>query len=499
MMHLLTRTTANSAQALRDALEASNAVIQFQPDGTILTANKAFLDVMGYTLDEIEGQHHRIFMPEGDVQSDDYAKFWQSLRNGEHHTSEFRRVRKDSQSVWIRAFYVPVRDGAGAVTKVIKIASDVTAEKTRELEVEALTEAFSRTQAMIYFDLQGHILDANENFCTAMGYDLSEIKGKHHRMFVEPDYAASDAYQTFWDKLRAGEHATGEFKRVGKGGREVWIQATYNQILDLDGNVSKIVKFAVDVTEKVRNRMEAEAVSRKVDECLTQISTSMTSVSERSSSAATASSETMQTVQAVASAAEEFEASAREIAESMATSRNQVEGAMAEASTADQSAKKLSEAAEAMNKVVELIQNIASQINLLALNATIESARAGEAGKGFAVVAHEVKSLAQQVATATGQIADEISGIQAVSTDVVERLVSITASVESVQSSVVGVASAIEEQSATTRDVTRNMQTAASSVGDINTSLTSIAEAIATANQLAANGAELSKRLKSAS
>ncbi len=465
-------------RAVLAALDRSQAVIHFEPDGKIITANDNFLKAMGYGLEEVRGRHHRMFLDPEQSTSADYAAFWDRLRRGQFQTGEFKRLSKDGREVWIQASYNPLLDRRGRVIKVIKYATDVTEQTLQNAECHGQLDAVNRAQAVISFDLKGMILEANENFQGAVGYSQAELQGQHHRIFVEADYAASPDYRAFWEKLGRGEFQSGEYKRIGKGGREVWIQATYNPIFDPSGRPFKVVKYATDVTAQVLARRATEEVGRVVDENLENILEAAGAANERSSVASDASSRTLQTVQSVAAATEEFQTSANEIARSMETSRADVDKVMKEAVGADRSTKRLTEQAQAMNSVVDVIQEIAGQINLLALNATIESARAGEAGKGFAVVASEVKTLANQVASATGQIASEINGMQTVCGDVVARLQGIRASVESVETSVAAVAGAVEEQSSTTRDIAENMQAAASAVSDVNGDLESIVAAV---------------------
>ncbi len=286
----------------------------------------------------------------------------------------------------------------------------------------ALADAISKSQAIIEFLPDGTIVTANPNFLGAMGYTLDEIKSKHHSMFVDPKETASSEYAKFWEELRAGRLQAKEFRRVAKGGREVWIQASYNPLLDKNGKVYKVIKYAVDITPQMQKRAESERIGNIVDQNLGKIVSAVDSATQQSSSAASAATEASATVQTIASGAEELNSSIREIAESMTRSRREVDDAISQTESADSATQKLSKAAEEMGGIVRIIQDIANQINLLALNATIESARAGEAGKGFAVVASEVKNLASQVGQATDKISLEINGMQAISNDVVSAL-----------------------------------------------------------------------------
>jgi len=481
-----------------DAITKAQAVISFKLDGTILDANENFLGAIGYSLDEIKGKHHSMLVNSDHRKSQEYKDFWAALGRGEYQAGEYKRFGKGGKEVWIQASYNPIFDPEGKPFKVVKYATDITAQTLQNADYRGQIDAITKAQAVISFELDGTILDANENFLSALGYNLDEIKGKHHSMFVESSYEKSQGYKDFWAALGRGEYQADEYKRIGKGGKEVWIQASYNPIFDPEGKPFKVVKYATDITAQVLARVEAQRVGALVDENLTKILSSIGDANVQSVSASAASSQTLDTVDTVAAAVEEFQASSTEIASSMEISRAEVTKAMEETNSADQSTLLLSSAAQEMNKIVVVIQDIASQINLLALNASIESARAGEAGRGFAVVASEVKSLANQVGLATTQIDEEIVNMQTISSDVVARLGSITSAVQKVESSVTSVASAVEEQAVTSQEITSNMQQAASAVGEVNASLDSISEAVNNANEQAKEGSELYRSLQTA-
>ena len=487
----------SDTKSMLAALDRSQAVIEFKPDGTIITANENFIATMGYSLEEIRGQHHRMFAEPDYGRSQEYERFWETLRRGEFQSGRYKRLAKGGREIWLQASYNPIIGAGGKVAKVVKFASDITEETLRSADHAGQVAAVSKSQAVIEFELDGTIITANENFLNAVGYALHEVQGKHHKLFVDPAEAGRPEYQAFWDRLGRGEYQAAEYRRLGKGGKEIWIQASYNPILDPSGKPFKVVKYATDITAQVHARQEAERVGQAVDQNLEKILGSVGEANNQSFAATNASGQTLDTVQTVASATEELEASSREIAQSMTTSKTEVERVIEEANGADESTQKLSSAAESMNSIVEIIQDIAEQINLLALNATIEAARAGDAGKGFAVVASEVKNLANQVAKATEQISGEISGIQAVSSDVVERLRGIKQAVEAVESSVTGVAGAVEEQNATTREIASNMQAAATAVQNINTTLGSISSAVGAADGFAKEGIEMYRELQS--
>ncbi|MBU2978582.1 methyl-accepting chemotaxis protein [Alteromonas sp. C1M14] len=236
--------------AITDALHRVQAVIEFKPDGTILTANDNFCNALGYELDEIKGQHHRLFVSTEFASSAEYRDFWRNLERGQVCSGEYCRIRKDGGEIWIQASYNPVYDEQGNVVRVVKFATDITAEKIKNAYYGGQIAALNRTQAVIEFDLNGNILDANENFLSTMGYSLDEIKGKHHSIFIDSEYQKTAEYRSFWEQLSKGVYFADEFKRIGKAGNEVWIQASYNPILDQNGKPYRVVKYATDITAR---------------------------------------------------------------------------------------------------------------------------------------------------------------------------------------------------------------------------------------------------------
>ncbi|MBC9883798.1 PAS domain S-box protein, partial [Bradyrhizobium sp. INPA01-394B] len=247
------RKSRIDAQARLDAIGRSQAMIEFNLDGTIIAANKNFLDVLGYRLDEIQGKHHSMFVPADQRDSAEYKAFWAALNRGEYQAREFKRIAKGGHEIWIEASYNPVLDGNGKTVMVAKIATEITAKKLRSMADASKIAAISRAQAVVEFKLDGTIVTANENFCKALGYSLAEIQGKHHSLFMPAADRESTAYREFWAALNRGEYQAGEFKRIGKGGREVWILASYNPVMDDTGKPFGVVKFATDVTaEKLK-------------------------------------------------------------------------------------------------------------------------------------------------------------------------------------------------------------------------------------------------------
>lgn len=468
------KSKQNDQQAILDALNASQAIIEFKPNGEVLTANNNFLSALGYSLDEITGNHHRIFCEKEYVNSPDYSRFWSSLASGIFQAGEFKRINKKGEAVWIQASYNPIKNEKGETVKVVKFASDITAAKLAAIDSKGKIDAINRSNAVIEFHPTGEIITANENFCGAIGYSLSEIQGKHHRMFCEPKYTASPEYEHFWSDLRNGKFQAAEYKRIAKGGREIYIQASYNPIFDDTGKVVKVVKFAVDTTDTVLKRLRNEKLSSEINHDLGGVVGQVNMAAEMSNKAAAASTETGAIVNSVAAAAEEMSQSVKDISVNMLNAKNNVEGVFSYAESANKSADDLSSSAAQMNNIVTIIQDIAGQINLLALNATIESARAGEAGRGFAVVASEVKTLASQVSNSTQTIGAEIANMQSVSGEVVKSLSLISSSMNSVLENVASVATAIEQQNAVTVDISQNMQQAVGAVNEISTSLEEI-------------------------
>ena len=240
--------------AVYQALDRVQAIIEFNLDGTVVSANENFLEIFEFDLDEIAGEHHRLFCDPEYAESEAYAEFWVKLGRGENHEAEFKRLAKGGREIWLQASYNPVFDEDGKPVKVIKFATDVTATKLKNAEYEGKVQAIDRAQAVIEFDLDGTVITANENFLRIFGFSLDEIKGKHHQIFCDPGYVESQAYTEFWQKLGRGEYDAGEFKRIAKDGSEVWLQASYNPIFDADGRPLKVVKFASDISDEVQKR-----------------------------------------------------------------------------------------------------------------------------------------------------------------------------------------------------------------------------------------------------
>jgi methyl-accepting chemotaxis protein len=479
------------------AIHRSQAVIQFSLDGKILDANENFLSAVGYSLDEITGRHHSIFVEPAYRETAEYRAFWQKLGRGEFDTGQYRRFGKGNKEIWIQASYNPIFDRSGKPLKVVKFATDITEQKRRDADFEGQIAAIHKSQAVIEFSTDGIILTANENFLKAVGYSLDEIRGKHHSIFVDPPYRESHEYKKFWERLGRGEYDAGQYKRVAKGGSEIWIQASYNPILDTSGKPTKVVKYASNITElrmiadqvataarekdltqripldgkAGANRLLSEgfneliisfgeviadikSAAREVSSAAAEISSSTMDLSQRTEEQAASLEQTSASMEQIATTVKKNADNARHANDLIGTTRITADKGGEIVSNAIAAMSRIEESSRRISDIISVIDEIARQTNLLALNAAVEAARAGEAGRGFAVVASEVRSLAQR----SSQAAKDIKNLITNSSDQVQEgvklvhcagdaLNDIVVSVKNVVEIVADISKASDEQS----------------------------------------------------
>jgi len=475
---------AADGAAQLSALGRSMAIIEFEMDGRIRDANQNFLATLGYTLDEIKGRHHRMFCEPKYADSPEYARFWQDLAAGRPQTGEFLRHGKGGKEIWIQASYNPIFDAQGRPYKVVKFASDITAEKQRSADAVGQIAAINRSQAVIEFDMDGTIRHANDLFLSVLGYRLDEVKGRHHRMFVEPSEANTPEYARLWSELRSGTFQAGQFKRLTKDGKAIWIQASYNPILDSSGRPFKVVKYASDITRLralidavTSNAQTLGAASEELTAVSKEMTANATETAEQANVVSAATEQVNRNIQTVATSTEEMSASIREIAKNASEAARVATGAVRVADTTNTVVGKLGESSADIGKVIKVITGIAQQTNLLALNATIEAARAGEAGKGFAVVANEVKELAKETAKATEDISQKIETIQVDTRQAVGAIGQIGQIISQINDLQNAIASAVEEQTATTNEISRNVADAARGSAEIAQNVVNVARA----------------------
>jgi methyl-accepting chemotaxis protein len=547
---VVTRNADYSGQLA--AIGKSQAVIEFGLDGTILTANTNFLNVLGYTLEEVRGKHHSIFVEQGFQHSAEYRLFWEKLGRGEYDSGQYKRIAKSGREVWIQASYNAIMNADNKPFKVVKYATDITEEKLKNADYSGQLAAIGKSQAVIEFSLDGTVLTANDNFLNVLGYSLSDIKGKHHGMFVDPAYRQNAEYKLFWERLGRGEYDSGQYKRIARGGKEVWIQASYNPIMDANNKPFKVVKYATDITEQVNNtnamklavEQVQEVVKAAVDSDLTQriplegktelleilcsginslidnmadivgqIKTAADEISTGANEISTGNSDLSARTEQQAANLEETASSMEELTSTVKLNADNAKEANLLAEKAATVAvgggeliqqvvttmSSINESSQKIADIIGVIDGIAFQTNILALNAAVEAARAGDQGRGFAVVASEVRTLAQRSANAAkdikGLISDSVKKIESGNTLVGksgETMKEIVSSIKRVNDIMSEIAAASAEQSTGIEEIS-NAVSQMDEMTQQNAAL--VEEAAAAAESLQSQANQLTQRV----
>jgi methyl-accepting chemotaxis protein len=489
------------------AINRAQAVIEMDLEGKVLDINDNFARAMGYTRAEVVGKHHSMFVEAAHAGSAEYRSFWEKLKRGEYEVANFKRLAKGGREVWLQASYNPIADVNGKPFKVVKYATDVTEQTVRNADFAGQLAAISKSQAVIEFDLDGTVRKINENFAGVMGYTPAEVVGKHHSQFVDAAMSGGAEYRAFWEKLKRGEFVAGTFKRIGKGNREVWLQASYNPIQDANGRPFKVVKYASDVTTQmqaqhalqitvqqtqgvVKHAIDGDLTHRipmegktgdleslcrglnsllestgdlvkRVKSAVSEVRSGAEEISKGNSNLSQRTEEQASSLEETASSMEEMTSTVKQTADNAGqanqlamAARQQAEKGGAVVGTAISAMAGINEASKKIADIIGVIDEIAFQTNLLALNAAVEAARAGEQGRGFAVVATEVRNLAGRSATAAKEIkaliVDSVAKVEEGSRLVDESgttLEEIVNSVKKVTDIVAEIAAASREQS----------------------------------------------------
>ncbi|MGA1933741.1 methyl-accepting chemotaxis protein [Arcobacter sp. YIC-464] len=484
------------------AIEDNYAEISFTPDGTILDANKIFLDALGYELNEIVGEKHKIFCEETYVKSDNYKKFWNELSLGVAQSSEFTRVKKDGGLIYIQASYTPLKDSNGKVFEVVKFAVDITAKKLKSLDNEGQVEAINKSQAVIEFDTKGTILSANKNFLETTGYSLEEIVGKHHSIFCTQEYKNSNEYKNFWEKLNNGQFDSGQYKRVHKNGDDIYIRATYNPIIGLDGKVVKIVKYASDITNIKKNMLLVDENIVDLRKSLSDLANTSDSITKRTKQTMSETQEVTtstehinESLSSVSSRIQEMLSSIEEISSSTKKGKDISNIALTKSKDTTNAILKLDEESQKIGDTIDIISQIAFQTNILSLNAAVEAATAGEAGKGFAVVAQEVRNLANRSNDAANEITKAIEYIQTLVKDSLDSIQSIDNTIEEIVSMSTNISDSVDKQHKISTQVTHITKEVSSEVNEISNKMIQVSSNSQEADLEAQENLKVSKEL----
>ena len=376
---------ASKSHHILESLKSSVAFIEFSPSGIILNANEHFLGAVGYSIEEIKGKHHSIFCDKKYIRTPEYSSFWRKLSSGESIKDRFLRFTKNNMPIWLEASYNAVEDDEGNISSIVKFATDVTEFVNKSNIQNGVLNALDSSTATIAFELDGTIIEANENFLQATGYTLSDIQGQHHKIFCASELVNSNAYKDFWKHLNRGEYVQGLFERRDADGNVVWLEASYNPITDENGKLIRVIKFASDVSERVKNINNASDAVHSTAAETEQVSEQGKEVISKSVSIMNEITKTVEIV-------------AKDISD-------------------------INEQSDKINNIVSTISEIADQTNLLALNAAIEAARAGDLGRGFAVVADEVRQLAARTSASTAEISDVVKTNVSLSTTLSKNII----------------------------------------------------------------------------
>lgn len=516
------------------ALYEESAIAEFSPEGVFLDMSLPFLKITGYKREELINQHHSILLTPEEKKKPEYVAFWNSLREGKAQTGEYHRVNKSGHDFWIQGSYIPVHAGNGKVIRIAKLALDVTQSHEKSMQDTALLMAINRSQAVIKFTPDGTVIDANEAFLKTMGYELDEIKGHHHSMFVVPEFSASEEYKQFWQRLRQGEFFVASYHRIGKNNRDIWLQASYNPVLDAHGKVVEVVKIASDITTTQQIGLALKDLSEgnlcaeikqplvgSLDSIRVAFNTSMSVLRLAISNALSATDNIYKTSRAVnesadrlsqrtehqaagleqaAAALEQITNSVQNFSGSTVRMRGITEKANTEAKSSSkivegavQAMAKIDQNAELISNIIGMIDEIALQTNLLALNAGVEAARAGDAGRGFAVVATEVRALAQRSADAAKEIKALISASATVVSSGVVSVSNARKSLNLVGDYIVTIDQSVSDAATSAKEQSialSQVNTAISSIDKMTQANASVAEETATASQKLVTEAE---------